>query len=231
MKDKAIAYLMRNPLIHMGMIEPIRIGTADILYAETDGVLIREEKSKAYMISVDNFEKGRELVNRMSECDLIVVHQKYMTDYIADKFELTAGIECFQAAYLDKFKLDVKEELEIKQLEQNQVKVVLEHYHKLSHNEVQEIIKNGNLFGGYRDGKLVGFIGNHLEGSIGLLEIFPPYRRLGYGTILESYMVNRMLEKDLVPFVQIETNNEKSLALQNKLGFKISHDRLYWLFN
>lgn len=107
--------------------------------------------------------------------------------------------------------------------------MVLENYDKLSNAEVKEILKNGNLFGGYKNETLIGFIGVHLEGSIGLLEIFPQYRRLGYGTILESYMVNQMLENGFVPFVQVEINNVKSISLQNKLGFKVSEDRLYWI--
>lgn len=230
MKDKAIAYLIKNQLLHMGMIEPIHRDTADILYADTDGVLIKEEKSNAYMVSVDNFEKGRELINSILKCNLIVAHQKYMVDYILNRFGLSEKLECVQAVYMNKIKLDAKGKLEIRRLEQNQIEVILEHYDKLSNNEIQELLKNGNLFGGYENGTLIGFVGNHLEGSIGLLEVFPKYRRLGYGTELEIYMVNQMLEKCLVPFGQIEINNEKSIALQNSLGFRISEDRLYWMF-
>lgn len=230
MKDRAIAYLIKNPLLHMGMIEPIHRDTAEILYADTDGVLMKEQKSNAYMISVDNFEKGRELINSILKCNLIVAHQKYMVDYTLNRFELTEKLECVQAVYMNKIKLDVKEKLEIRQLKQNQMEVILEHYDKLSKNELEELLKNGNLFGGYKNGTLIGFVGNHLEGSIGLLEVFPQYRHLGYGTTLESYMVNQMIEKGLVPFGQIEINNEKSIALQNKIGFRISEDRLYWMF-
>lgn len=230
MKDRAISYLIKNPLLHMGMIEPIHRDTADILYADTDGVLIREQKSNAYMVSVDNFEKGRELINSILKCNIIVAHQKYMVDYILNRFGLTEKLECVQAVYMNKIKLEVKEKLEIRQLEQNQMDVILEHYDKLSNNEIKELLKNENLFGGYKNGTLIGFVGNHLEGSIGLLEVFPQYRRLGYGITLESYMVNQMLEKGLVPFGQIEINNEKSISLQNKLGFRISKHRLYWMF-
>lgn len=230
MKDRAITYLIRNPLLHMGMMEPIRRDTVDILYAETDGLLIKEQKSNAYMVSVDNFEKGQKLINSIVKCDLVVVHQKYMEDYILNKFGLTNKLECFQAVYMNKTKLDIKSELEIRQLKQDQIEVILEHYDKLSNNEIQTLLKNGNLFGGYKNGTLIGFIGNHLEGSIGILEVFPQFRRLGYGEMLESYMVNRMLEKDLIPFTQIEISNKKSLALQNKLGFSISKDRLIWMF-
>lgn len=230
MKDKAIKYLKENSLLHMGMIEAIHRDSADILYAEIDGVLIKEQKSNAYMISVKNFEKGQELLNDISKCILIVAHQKYMVDYILNKFGLTEKLECVQAVYMDKTKIHVKEELEIKQLEHNHIEVVLEHYNKLSNNEIEELLKNGSLFGGYKDGKLMGFIGTHAEGSIGLLEVFSEYRRLGCATILESYMVNKILEDGLVPFAQVEMENKKSIALQKKLGFKISKDKLYWLF-
>lgn len=230
MKNKAIKYLMKNPLLHMGMIEAIRRNTAKILYAKEDGVFIREKKSNAYMISVEEFEKGKELINDIDKCGLIVAHQKYMVDYILNRFNLTTNLECVQGVYMNKTKLYVKKELEIKQLKLEQINVILEHYDILSKDEVAILLKNGNLFGGYKNGKLIGFVGNHLEGSIGLLEVFPKYRGLGYGTILESYIVNEMLEKGLVPFAQIEINNKKSSALQTKLGFSISKDRVYWMF-
>ncbi|GEP65296.1 hypothetical protein CBE01nite_30640 [Clostridium beijerinckii] len=230
MKSAAIKYLIKNPLLHMGMIEPIRRDTAEILYAEIDGVLIKEQKSNAYMISVDNFEKGQELINGISNCNLIVVHQKFITNYILSKFGLNEELECFQAVYIDKAKIDIKSELELRELKQNQIEIILRHYNKLSNNEIEKLLKGRNIFGGYKNNVLIGFIGNHLEGSIGLLEIFPEYRRLGYGTILESYMVNKTLENGLVPFSQVEVENKKSIALQKKLGFKISKDKLYWLF-
>ena len=121
------------------------------------------------MISVDNFEKGQELINSILKCNLIVAHQKFMVDYISNRFGLSEKLECVQAVYMDKIKLNVEEELEIRQLDQNQIEVILEHYDKLSKNEIEELLKNGSLFGGYKDGKLIGFIGTHLEGSIGLL--------------------------------------------------------------
>ncbi|WP_244835022.1 GNAT family N-acetyltransferase [Clostridium sp. BJN0001] len=230
MKDRALKYLEKNHLLHMGMIDSIHKSAAEILYAKTDGVLIKEKKSNAYMVSVNNFEKGRELINSISECNLIVSHQKYMVDYILNRFGLSEKLECVQVVYMDKTKINIKKELKIKKLEPFQIKVVLEHYDKLSSSEIEILLKNGKLFGGYKNGTLIGFVGNHLEGSIGLLEVFPKYRRLGYGEALEGYIVNQMLEKGLVPFAQVETKNQKSIALQNKLEFSISSEKLYWIF-
>lgn len=230
-KDKAIKYLRKNILLNIGMIEPIRRCTVEILYAEIDGVLIREKKSNAYMISVDDFEIGRKLIDTIEESSLIVSHQQFMVDYILNRFKLTKSLECVQAVYMSRNKLRVKKhELEINKLKVEQIKLILEHYDKLSINEIETLLKNGNIFGGYKNEKLIGFVGNHLEGSIGLLEVFPQYRCLGYGTILESYIINKMLDESLVPFAQIEIDNKKSMLLQTKLGFKISKDSLFWIF-
>lgn len=230
MKDKAIEYLMKNPLFHMGMIEAINRNSADILYADADGVLIREQKGDAYMLSVESLKKGVEILHTISECDIIVVHQQFMCEYVLNKFGLHDTLECLQAVYLRDNKLEVTNDIEIRQLDLNQIDVIIEHYHRLSKNDIEVLLSNGDIFGGYRDDTLIGFIGIHLEGSIGLLEIFPEYRSLGYGTILESFMVNKMLDDGFVPYAHIEFNNSNSLGLQKKLGFQISPDRLYWLY-
>ncbi len=57
MKNEAISYLSGNPLLHMGMLEPIRRGSAQLLYASKDGVLLRERKCGAYMVSAVSYER------------------------------------------------------------------------------------------------------------------------------------------------------------------------------
>jgi len=225
-----IKYLMENRLLHIGMLEVINRNSAEILYSEDDGVLLKEKISGAYMLSVESFYKGKSLIDELNEGNLFLVHQEFMTDYIIKKFNLAHKLECFQASYMGKNKLKVKSELEIRPLNINQKEVILENYNKLSEEEIDILLNTESLFGGYKEDKLVGFIGNHLEGSIGLLEVFPAYRRLGYGETLEFYMVNHMLEQGRVPFGHIEIDNDKSIALQKKLGFTLSEDKLYWLF-
>ncbi|BCK01882.1 GNAT family N-acetyltransferase [Anaerocolumna chitinilytica] len=231
MKEKAIKYLMKDQLLHIGMIEPINRNTADILYADSDCVLMKELKSNALMISAASFEKGHEVLSKISECSLIVAHQQFMADYISNKFGLNNKLECFQAAYLSKDKLVIDKSIEVRQLDINHADSVLKHYDLLSDSEIRALLKDGSIYGGYKDEVLVGFIGTHLEGSIGLLEVFPEYRHLGYGTVLESYMVNKILDMSAIPYAQVEVNNTKSMALQKKLGFNISENSIYWIFN
>ena len=230
MESTAKEYLAQNSLLHIGMTEAIARGTANIIYAEADGVLIKELKSGAYMISVPHIDKGKELMRGIEECSLILVHQEFMLNYIKEKFGLTQILECFQSVYRKKERGAIKNSLEIKKIGQEQANTILRFYDKLSEEEVHEIIKEGALFGGYKNGVLIGFIGIHLEGSIGILEVLPEYRRCGYGEELESYMVNVMLDKGRVPFGQVLEDNTRSIELQKKLGFQLSEEKVYWLF-
>ena len=80
------------------------------------------------------------------------------------------------------------------------------------------------------DGVLAGFAGFHDEGSIGLLEVLPEYRRRGLGEALLCAAVRLALERGQYAFGQVFTDNRPSLALQRKVGMTVSEDILYWLF-
>ncbi|MGN0143883.1 MAG: GNAT family N-acetyltransferase [Clostridium sp.] len=230
MKNTALKYLDKNKLLYMGIIEPIRKNTADILYAGEDGVLIKEKNSGAYMIAVDNLLKGQKLLENLDSVNLIVAHDKAVADYIQNKFKLNDRLECVQAVYLKNVCDYKNNKLQVKKLGAEHIDILTEHYDILSEDEIKELLKRGNIFGGYKEETMVGFVGMHLEGSLGLLNVFPEYRKSGYGTVLESFMINYMLNKGDIPFAQIETDNKKSLLLQKKLGFDISKDKLYWMF-
>ncbi len=74
-----------------------------------------------------------------------------------------------------------------------------------------------------------GFIGTHREGGMGLLYVRKPYRRLGAAMALEKFLVNRTLEKGWTPYGQIFSENEASIRLQEKLGFRLCRRKIYWI--
>ena len=86
--------------------------------------------------------------------------------------------------------------------------------------ELQHDRKRGNLFAAHDDsGSFVGYMGIHSDGSMGLLEVFPEYRRLGYAEELECFMIRKVLSRGLIPYAQIAPDNAASMGLQQKLGF------------
>lgn len=94
---------------------------------------------------------------------------------------------------------------------------------------VEDRLKAGVIFGAFVDGRLAGFVGEHHEGSMGMLEVFPPYRGHGLGLALESFQINRYLSQGRVPFDQVIVGNEKSMGLQRKVGMELSKDTMSWL--
>ena len=64
---------------------------------------------------------------------------------------------------------------------------------------------------------------------MGLLLIFPEYRRRGYAEELEGYMTNVILSEGRVPYAHIIEDNYKSVNLQKKLGFSVADEKVYWL--
>ena len=76
------------------------------------------------------------------------------------------------------------------------------------------------MYGAYVEGKLAGFMSRHIEGSMGLLEVLPEYRRLGIGSSLEAYMTNLILDRGEMPFCQLITDNGKSLPCRRSWALK-----------
>jgi len=141
-------------------------------------------------------------------------------------------MECRQAAYFGLATLSEPDgPWTIRQLDENHLDFVAEHY---SHIEDRDYLlgrlRSGVLLGAFLDGQLAGFIGMHAEGSIGILEVLPAYRRRGIAEALEIRMANRLLGRGHVPYTQIAAGNQASLALQEKLGFAVSEKPLWWLF-
>lgn len=79
------------------------------------------------------------------------------------------------------------------------------------------------------DNTVVGFIGEHEEKAIGMLEVFPAYQEKGYGTLLMKYKMKQLVNKGKIPYSNIIYGNEKSIHLHKKLGFIFNTHYVYWL--
>ena len=228
--EKAIRYLLEDSLSYIDILEPLRRRTADIIYAQNDGVVIYERNSQACMITMQELEKCKSIIH-FEKYHLFAVHQKNISEWIQQKGKFYHGFEVYQAAYGKKETImDCFDT--IRALTCDYTDQVCQNYEAMDDRKyIETLIDRKQLWGIFDHGALAGFIGEHLEGSMGLLEVFPEYRRKGYGYKLESYLINRFLQLNEVPFCQVMTDDVESLALQQKLGMDISRQTTIWLFN
>lgn len=224
-------YLSKNLILYAGLLQVIRRGTADILEESDKGVFLWDAVSDCFMLAANNNRTGEEWLKAHEDLDykLLLLYQRDLACFARKRYGLSVMMECFQAVYTAKKPPARQENLKIKAAADKDFQLISDHYGMVSEQELRKIIHRGNLFIGFHDGKAVGFVGEHLEGSMGLLEVFPQYRCKGYGTELESFMIGRMLEKEQIPFCQVETDNYRSIGLQKKLGFTISEECMFWL--
>lgn len=221
-----------NPILYANFIQVIKRKSALFLENDENGLFIQDTVSNAFMLACNDYHLAIKWLKKHEHLhyQLIVVYDKKLVSFIKKRYNLHDSLICFQEAYLSQNELIENHDLVLKLASIDDLSMILKHYHRLSIEEIKEIIDEKHLYLGYVDDHLIGFIGEHLEGSIGLLEVFEDYRRLGYGSELEKRMINLMLKRNLLPFCQIEVDNVKSLSLQKKLGMSLSQEKVYWLF-
>ncbi|MCL2853494.1 MAG: GNAT family N-acetyltransferase [Defluviitaleaceae bacterium] len=230
-EQQALEYLKRNLLHNIGMIRPLERGTAQVLYSGDDGVMLRDTVSDAIMQSVSTYEAGSRLLEQMPGAKLYLIHQDFMLDDFNAKVNMPNVFENFTAAYLSPDPLPTIADMSVKQLDVSDFDVVEKNYGvRVGDEYLIGRFEAGALFGAYVDGEMVGFGGEHEEGSMGMLVILDQHRRKGYAASLVGFGVNRLLEHGLTPFSCVGVDNLASIEMHKKLGFTISSDSVWWLF-
>ncbi len=235
---KALEYLEKDPLSHADMIYPIKRQTAKILYAKNDGVILLETLSDSLMISLDHHDLNA-VDFAFEDYHLFAVHQAPLLDALTKDRPAQWIMDCYQMVYEGPH-IDVDPHAIIKSLVLDDLSIVSSHYHAVDDDDyLIDLLNRGQIWGLYVDSfngknsnslELAGFIGEHLEGSMGLLEIFPDHRRKGYGLILEKFLIDRRLKADIPAFCQVERANDKSMGLQKKCGLTCAPRGVIWFY-
>lgn len=231
MEQVAFSYLLKNEVLNMDMIETLRHEKYQLLYAGDKGVFLFHESARIYMLSVDELSLGETLINRYFKGNMgIVIHQPELEEIIKQYYQANERLECYQAVFPKLKKVVLPGQLKIKPVTLKEKDLICQFYsHDSDPDYIQSIILEGWLFGLYENEKLAGFIGRHTDGSMGLLEVLPDYKRKHYATYLLLYMCEEYQKRGWVAYSQVEVKNEASLKLHQKMGATKSDSAVIWL--
>ena len=217
--------IARDPLLHICITEPLRLGHAEILRETPRGILVYDHPGKLLLLSAADMDAAAELLDGMERTrsvDFIMLCNASFAPLI-ERFGLDHAMRCRQAAYLKSEPPAADPRLKIEVPDARAFSRILEVYHMDTPEELRRRADAGELFFARTlDGADVGFAGLHPEGCFGLLEVFPDQRGKGYGAALEAYIIRFCLETGRVPYCQVEEDNLISLNMQRKFGLEIS---------
>jgi len=214
------------------MLEPLRQKKAQVMYAGEDGVLIYHIPGSIYMLSAVSEESAAKITSLIDSASMIVLHQPFIKEELMRRFSLTGSMPCYQAAWLEDGPVpEHQDTTDIRPLTEADLPIVRIHYTNISEEKYLRERLEAGMLGAYVNGELAGFIGTHIEGSIGLLEVLHAYRRRGLAFTLENAIMRRQQALRRIPYAQIKAGNEASIALHKKLGMEVTREpSLCWLY-
>lgn len=222
----------QQPLLHLCITEPLRLGKAEIIRENEHGILTYCPCAKFYCLSANDAETARTLLaHAREEIQFIMLLNADFAPLITS-LKLKYSMKCHQAAYLKANPPLLDSRLHIEIPDDRAFARILEVYHMDTPEELRRRRETGELFFARdENGCDAGFVGLHPEGCFGLLEVFPEHRGKGYGTALESFIIRFCMESGRIPYCQVEESNAASMALQKKLGLEIATETMLMAWN
>lgn len=226
-EEIARQWLSRDALLHTDMTEALRRGLGEIAAVTERGVLLSVDEGCCGMLSCADLETARMLLAG-KRFPLLAIHQAELESVLCRGLKMETWMRCRQAVYPGREPLEEGNE-DIRPLSAEHLDYLQANYRHEDSEYLAWLLERHALFGAFRAGVLVGFIGKHADGAMGLLEVLPAWRRQGVGESLERFMIARELEQGFTPYCQVFPDNRASLALQRKLGLRLAEGTVIWL--
>ena len=180
-------------------------------------------------ISLDKKNDMDRVIEKLREEDKhIVIFDKSVLDYYESNYEIEWKLSCEKYVYENDRILKSEN---VYELTEDDAYYIQDDYSYSSFTDIEYIkfrIQNGIGLGIKKHNKLVAWVMTHDDGAIGFMHVLENYRNRGYALTLTNEIIRRLLCTDDLPFVHIEKNNEKSIKLAEKSGFKYFGE-VHWI--
>lgn len=225
---RARAFLAQEPVEYADLLDMLAHGAAWLAYEGPEGVVLRSE---GLAVLACAREDGVEtLLGHLGDAVLLCTHGRAL----ARAAERLSGVRpdperCAQWVYLQKAPPAVPQGLELRRLTPRYAPLLAKAYAHFSDEAyLRGRLAAGVMLGAFVDGALAGFIGLHAEGSMGILEVPPEYRRRGLGEALEAAQIAAQLARGHIPYAHVIDGNAASTSLQQKLGLTQARQPVLW---
>ena len=237
--------LKKNWIRDVAFDQIIRRGTAEILEEDDQGIMLRDRRHGLIFLVSDDVDTGAVWLRKHEDMEyrIMSIYTPALAEYAKERYGLTGEEVCRQFVWT---RNDPPEEaggpeLLIRPAEERDISFIGPNYadweewghlvFEMGHIFVADLAEDPGP-----DGKpgaapvTVGFIGRHMEDSMGLLFVKPEYRGRGIALKLERFMIGEMLRLGLTPYCHVIVGNEASMKLQREIGMELWKGSMSWVF-
>jgi tRNA (guanine37-N1)-methyltransferase len=232
-KQRLIKKLSKDKRNNIPMIELLNAGRGEIVYWKDENVLLLDKITGQCMMLAEDEAALEQLMKKIpKQTEWIFTVRQFVRDTLERQgFEMWGNGGCSQYLYTEKTFLPVKYK-DIRPVAAGDAEVlqyITAHYRHEDGEYMAGRIQAGEMYAAYAEDKIIGFIGSHRDGSMGMLYVDEAFRRRGIAEALEAYCINRTLEKGRTPYCHVEENNTASEKLQEKLGLYKAKNKAWWI--
>ncbi|MDD7221126.1 MAG: GNAT family N-acetyltransferase [Oscillospiraceae bacterium] len=227
------AVIDADPIRYLDLTQPLARGTGQVVDADAQGALVRVALAGGgdhYTLSAQTEQRAAELIALLPEDPGYVTwHEELCWPLLQKRFGYPGCNFCWQTAYMSASPIPVPEHsFTLRALDESFYPAVRAQYTLIGDDDLMKTLQRHDVIGAFNGDTLAGFMGWHDDGTLGLLEVYPAYRRRGLASLLEAHIVNLDLSRGFIPYAQIFEDNLPSLALQTSLGCQRSRGPVYW---
>lgn len=234
------ALIDNDPLLYIDVSEALRRDIGEVVYADETACLIgfphKGYPATEFTTLCGDLDAAKRVFSKLpwSKNILFGVHEDFCLPYLQETYHVKPflGESFYQVAYLGTSPVPIPDSpFPVSPLTPAHLEQVAAIHKGEDKAYLLDRLETGVMLGAFDGDTLAGFIGVHGEGSMGLLQVRPDYRRRGVGKLLEAHQINRSLALGQTPYGSVLTDNAPSLALQRSLGMTLSANTFHWLSN
>ena len=219
-----------DPLFYIPLLS-LKLHDAKIIIENEKYLQIDDKTAQIYYIL---------LFSKDVDFDLLIKNasQYEATISIASKYELNLKqyqfshlLICRQFTYTGKG-FDINVDYKICEVTKDDFEYLFNHYYRMGRDK-EYIINaiNRGMLKAEKNNRIVAFIGEHPEHTMGLLYVDESYRRQGIGRNLEYALINKFLKENKRPIDHVVITNFNSQSLQNSIpDMRMDDGYFYWYF-
>lgn len=231
---KSMDYLLAKQDLTINIIASIKEHYANVIHDCSEGIVIYDRPSRTYMVSGESLPVIEGLLESIEHMDECLLCDESAQEYLRNRYHFHVQEQYFQMTYNDQGKqlLQRSKRFSLKHLNEEDTELIVNNY--VSHDYYEYVLsrlKAGTMWAGFDADNLVGFIGLHDEGSIGLLQVLDEFQGLGYGPELLKRLADMLYSNGKIVRSQILVTNEASLQAHRKAGFTASEKPVIWFSN